>query len=1179
MPPKKSKKKSSAITGLIGLFILGVIFTIVYFTIIQPKMNATKDTTKDATKDSTKEEKKPVDGKLSDWSEWSKCNKECGPGQQTRTRTYTKPVDGGKNPKDYDKLKESKNCEIKPCPINATLTKWEKEGTCVRFDDKRTPIDCGSGTQKLIRKYLPALYGGLDTISYEDRNILEKWEECSSTKPCPEATVSTWINIKDNNNGYTETDNIINYYYIKDNNKIYITDKDKNKICYDNTIKIGNNNLKVADIKYDQVRKFTPGGSSKIANEETMDKLIKNLQNKGEIKPEEIDNIKKTNIQKITISLKSDSKEILACTPINEACSVWKDSGSCQCKDNKFQKKQVRTYTASKYGGTKSTDTKCAANNIEIWIDCIDNGNPKAKCPTDGVLTKFSTVSQTGQNPNDNCLPDYGRNRYKIEEAEYTFPFIKTGHNQYINDNFSPYYKDIKELDINKVSKEYTDFNGNIITFTRINSEIPEKYKIIKKIKCNDLGRTTQVALNSLWKNETKCNIDLNNNILLKNKSKTLEEYLFDTDTGDFKTNISPWKSDNILQYTLPDNNRSIMKNNIDILKDCYSKLPLIIDKNNQSQYYSTNNIIKKNIIYPGVDYTNDAFWETDNYRLKINFQGNLDIVHKTKNIKLWEQNANPTSTGTILSMQNDGNLVLYKDSSKKNSLWDSGTLTSGAYAELLEFGTNSLSVDGLATISYPLLVIKNNSGNIIKKINPIEIINKISTWATIYNNLSTKYPLEINENDTIIFTDTNVIHPSIRYKKNYKWTNGDFKLDLNNDLHAIIYNKNNERIFYTETPNNPSGYFILEDNGNLVIYNNLNNRQVKWKSDTMGHTVPYAELTSKGYLILNNHNLNVLKAFPENIIETYLKDKHWKDSPRLLMMSYKNKIWKVKNSDFNNFYNSDNKDFSFGENNNYTSGGKPFNGWTIDYSGGNDTHILNYKSIKLDNINNYDNEDEGDTPNYNGKNWTGDNWVTENDKNNFDTNKKNRKFPTKSDGTKADDGANAIPGYFRISRNSFGDIKGEPSNITNRYFEANGFITYDATGTADNPAWILFIQTDDKEAYANDIINNNKSLIKNIINNEDKLKQIIKDYTGKDDFAYKYRDIFLKPQYGISSFTNKSECYNISNFYNKQNYNISKIHDIEYFISSKKIKPRQKNKKNNFNNKLHTSYLEMIKY
>jgi len=1144
MPPKK---KSSAITGLIGLFIVGVIFTIVYFTVIQPKSNASKETPKETPTDT---KKLPVDGKLSEWSEWSKCNKECGPGQQIRTRTYTKPINGGKNPKDYDKLKESKSCEIKPCPINAKLTDWQKEGTCVRFDDKITPIDCGSGTQKLIRKYLPALYGGTDTISYEDKNTLEKWEDCFSTKPCPEAIVSTWINIKDNNNGYTETADIINYYYIKNNNKIYITDKDKNKICYDKTIKIDNKPLTVADIKYDQIRKFTPGGSSTKANEETINKLITDLQNKGEIKPEEIDNIKKTRIQKQTISLKIDSKEILQCSPINEACSKWNDSGSCQCKDNKFQKKQVRTYTASKYGGT--ANIKGSQNcKLEQWIDCtekIPGGTAGAKCPSDGVLTKFSTVPQTGQNPNDNCLPDYGRNRYKIEEAEYTFPFIKTGHDQYINDNFSPYYGDIKNLTENTSSKEYNDSNGNIITFRRINKDTPEKYKIIKKIKCNDLGRTTQVALNTLWKNETKCNIDLNNTILLKNKSKTIEEYLFDTDTGDFKTNISPWKTDNILQYTLPDNNRSIMKNNIDILKDCYSTLPLVINKNNQSQYYSsTNNIIKKNIIYPGVDYTNDAFWETNNYRLKINFQGNLDIIHKTKNIKLWEQNANPTSTGTILSMQTDGNLVLYQDSSKKNILWKSDTNTSGAYAELLEVGK-----DTTTTISYPLLVIKNNLGNIIKKINPIEIINKRSTWVTIYNNLSIKYPLLLYGGDDIIFTDTNVIHPLIRYSNKFKWINGDFKLDLNDDIHAIIFDKNNKWIFNTGTPDNKSGYFILQDDGNLVIYDNLNSRNAKWDSKTNGFNVPYAELTNKGYLVLNNQNLNVLKAFPENLIESYLMKDYWKNSPWSLFTDKNGKVWRGEWGEI------DKKDWDINTDTqscDYCN----FRGW---WRSENDSQ-WSVTQRNLTHIDGYNNELNSDKP---VKKDDSNNYNSSDDRKNFHNDQNEKRKPPQLEGGK--EKPNYIPGYERIS---YTDGTG--------YNQTNKFLQMDRGNGNWKQAFVLYRQLSDQSAFAKDIIENNKQVIKNIINNEQKLTNIIKDYIGKNDFSYDYRDKILKPQYGISSFTNKNEFYNISNFYNKQNYNISKIHDIEYFISHKKIKPRQKNNKNNFNNKLHTSYLEMIKY
>ena len=55
----------------------------------------------------------PKDGKLSAWSAWSACNKPCGGGTQSRTRTCTPPQHGGRPC--IGALTESKACNTQPC--------------------------------------------------------------------------------------------------------------------------------------------------------------------------------------------------------------------------------------------------------------------------------------------------------------------------------------------------------------------------------------------------------------------------------------------------------------------------------------------------------------------------------------------------------------------------------------------------------------------------------------------------------------------------------------------------------------------------------------------------------------------------------------------------------------------------------------------------------------------------------------------------------------------------------------------------------------------------------------------------------------------------------------------------------------------------------------------------------
>lgn len=55
------------------------------------------------------------DGKLGEWSEWSKCDKPCGTGIQLQNRTYAPPKWGGKHPKDYLILEQKKYCNEFEC--------------------------------------------------------------------------------------------------------------------------------------------------------------------------------------------------------------------------------------------------------------------------------------------------------------------------------------------------------------------------------------------------------------------------------------------------------------------------------------------------------------------------------------------------------------------------------------------------------------------------------------------------------------------------------------------------------------------------------------------------------------------------------------------------------------------------------------------------------------------------------------------------------------------------------------------------------------------------------------------------------------------------------------------------------------------------------------------------------
>ncbi len=71
----------------------------------------------------------PSDCVVSDWSSWSTCDKPCGTGTQTRTRTIQKqPINGGKACPTV--LSESQQCNTQTCPVDCLVSDWSAWSTC-----------------------------------------------------------------------------------------------------------------------------------------------------------------------------------------------------------------------------------------------------------------------------------------------------------------------------------------------------------------------------------------------------------------------------------------------------------------------------------------------------------------------------------------------------------------------------------------------------------------------------------------------------------------------------------------------------------------------------------------------------------------------------------------------------------------------------------------------------------------------------------------------------------------------------------------------------------------------------------------------------------------------------------------------------------------------------------------
>jgi hypothetical protein len=120
----------------------------------------------------------PIDCKMSEWGDFGKCTKECGGGTKTKTRhVEIQPAHGGKACP--TSLSYEEECNTHACPIDCILSPFGDFGECSK--------KCGGGVHSRTRTVKqPAEHNGKECDS------LVETEDCN-TQACPEhCEVSEW---------------------------------------------------------------------------------------------------------------------------------------------------------------------------------------------------------------------------------------------------------------------------------------------------------------------------------------------------------------------------------------------------------------------------------------------------------------------------------------------------------------------------------------------------------------------------------------------------------------------------------------------------------------------------------------------------------------------------------------------------------------------------------------------------------------------------------------------------------------------------------------------------------------------------------------------------------------------------------------------------------------------------
>ncbi len=120
-----------------------------------------------------------VDCKVSDWSDWSYCDVDCGGGIQERTRSIiTQPKGNGKV---CPELRETKACNTEPCGVDCQVGNWSNWSDCT--------ASCGGGIQSRTRSIITQPKGTGKACP-----TIRETKECNTEQCNVDCQVGEWSN-------------------------------------------------------------------------------------------------------------------------------------------------------------------------------------------------------------------------------------------------------------------------------------------------------------------------------------------------------------------------------------------------------------------------------------------------------------------------------------------------------------------------------------------------------------------------------------------------------------------------------------------------------------------------------------------------------------------------------------------------------------------------------------------------------------------------------------------------------------------------------------------------------------------------------------------------------------------------------------------------------------------------
>jgi len=164
----------------------------------------------------------PINCKVSDWSGWGRCSKECGGGMQARVRTIdTRPDFGGEA---CPPQTETQQCNAQSCDRDCTLSEWTKWAPCTKA--------CGKGSQRRIKKVTVKAAGNGKCPKALNHERYER-QACNTNECPPDPQCSGKMDIVlvvDSSGSWTEKGYNVVKAFVTGLTKMYDLDRKKVKL-------------------------------------------------------------------------------------------------------------------------------------------------------------------------------------------------------------------------------------------------------------------------------------------------------------------------------------------------------------------------------------------------------------------------------------------------------------------------------------------------------------------------------------------------------------------------------------------------------------------------------------------------------------------------------------------------------------------------------------------------------------------------------------------------------------------------------------------------------------------------------------------------------------------------------------------------------------------------------------